>query len=504
VDNEATGTQTYGIWLFTADNNTLRENTANENIESGIYLTRQSTDNNLMDNVANRNGLNPFASPLETSGIYGIWVDDGSNRNNLTGNEAFDNGPGDDLIIAGDNEVGVTEVEGPDSAGIYLGGLIGTPVFNNTLIDNEVRDTGALTGGDQYYGIWLTQAGENELRENKANENLLYGIWLTQEATENELIDNVALDNGNLAEGSAGIYVGGAGGSSPGGNTLVDNTVRGSEYGLWIRNSFGNTVSETLAEENDVGIELEVDSSALLLDTDGVSTEQIAPTGNTFTNDTSRNNFEWDFVTETPLFETLSTEDTDIDVSGAPVTNLDIGASTKPDTTLSFEANNISLRAADNPEPDPPGLTNIGRYFEAERTEGTTNPALVVVVSYDDADVSNVDESTVQLLRFNETAGEWQQPQPTFRALDRDDNLVAGGFSNFSNFGVFAEGGKTCIDRRNLGRGQEDQECPFDRTLERGGSRENIDRSTGRGGDDTHRDSETRRRNRGRGQGRSR
>ena len=71
-------------------------------------------------------------------------------------------------------------------------------------------------------------------------------------------------------------------------------------------------------------------------------------------------------------------------------------------------------------------------------------------------------------------------------------------------FGGSAEGEKTCIDRRDIGRGQEDEECPFDRSIERGGSRENLDRQTGRGGRGEHRDSETSRRDRGRGSGRGR
>jgi hypothetical protein len=58
---------------------------------------------------------------------------------------------------------------------------------------------------------------------------------------------------------------------------------------------------------------------------------------------------------------------------------------------------------------------------------------------------------------------------------------------------------KDCIDRRNLGRGEEDEECPFDRDVERGGSRRGLDQQTGRGGRGAHRDSSTSRRDRGRG-----
>jgi hypothetical protein len=67
-----------------------------------------------------------------------------------------------------------------------------------------------------------------------------------------------------------------------------------------------------------------------------------------------------------------------------------------------------------------------------------------------------------------------------------------------------AEDEQDCVNRRNLGRGQEDEECPFDRDIERGGSRRELDRNTGRGGDGEHTDSETSRRDRGRGSRRGR
>ena len=52
-----------------------------------------------------------------------------------------------------------------------------------------------------------------------------------------------------------------------------------------------------------------------------------------------------------------------------------------------------------------------------------------------------------------------------------------------------------CMDRRSLSHGQEDQECPTDRTIERGGSRRDFDREIGGRSD-------MRRRDRGRSGGR--
>ncbi len=55
---------------------------------------------------------------------------------------------------------------------------------------------------------------------------------------------------------------------------------------------------------------------------------------------------------------------------------------------------------------------------------------------------------------------------------------------------------EVCIDRRNLSRGQEDDECPHDRDLRRGETREELDERSGRSGRGEHRDSATERRGR--------
>ena len=54
--------------------------------------------------------------------------------------------------------------------------------------------------------------------------------------------------------------------------------------------------------------------------------------------------------------------------------------------------------------------------------------------------------------------------------------------------GDVSDGRDACIDRRDLSRGEEEQECPKDRVIERGGSREELDRETGRNSDTARRD----------------
>ncbi|MDZ7687925.1 MAG: right-handed parallel beta-helix repeat-containing protein [Halobacteriales archaeon] len=485
-----------------ANNNTVRDNTALEN-DNGIELDQGANDNFLEGNNASLNNAN---------GIHLTSSEgDRSNSNELTRNTVNDNGNnGIWLQLSDGNTLTDNTANDNSNNGIYLGGGSPDEADGNTLVDNTANNNGGTVPSSveeqvstqQLYGsgnsgIYLRNADDNTIEGTTALENLNNGIWLEQ-ADQNNLTDNVARRNE-----VSGIYLGGISGFAND-NTLVNNTATDSEYGIWIRNSFGNDVSESLAEDNYEGIVVEQQS----LRAGEISLESVEATGNTFTDDTSRNNL-WDFVVFTGsggnngIFLGNS-------VSDFPVTRLNIGDSTNPDTTLSFNADNMELRSVDTPESDPADATNIGRYFEAKALEGGNDIAstggieiaqtggsfLDVSLSYENSDVSAVDESTLRLLRFNETASEWQEvPGST---VDTGSNLASANITQFSDFGVFGEG-TGCINRRDLSRGEEDFECPFDRDVQRGGSREELDRESGRRGTGEHRDSATERRNRGRG-----
>jgi parallel beta-helix repeat protein len=242
-------------------------------------------------------------------------------------------------------------------------------------------------------------------------------------ANRNELRDNVAENNEE-----AGIYLGGTSATlGADNNILVNNTARGSEYGIWLSNALDNDVSESLVENNHEGIAVEEELTPI---SEGIETEYVRLTGNTFTDDVSRNN-DWDFVVESLDIAPISTSATSSDF---PVTNLSIGASTEPGTTLSFNADDVRLKAVDSPESDPDDLENIGRYFEAE--ELSVDAYLNVSLSYEDGDVSDVNESTLELLRFDEGPSEWL---PVGSSVDTTNNLVGVNITTFSDFGAFGE-----------------------------------------------------------------
>jgi parallel beta-helix repeat protein len=463
----------------------------------------------------------------------GILIED-SSGNNVTGNDASSNVRNGILLDASDGNNLTGNNVSDSGAGLFL-----SSSDNNDLVNNEANST-------DRNGIFLSFSDNNNLTGNDASANGRNGIFLSIRADNNNLTDNTA--NGN------------------------------DDDGIRISDSQNNDVSESLAENNNVGIRF--DETAFGFDS-------LADSGNTFTNDTSKNNTDWDFVIQT---SGGSITPTSVNPADLPVTNLNIGASTNPDTTLSFDGKDVEVRSNSTPPGTPVGLDGVGRYFEAENI--TPRAFLNATVSYDDPDVPS-NESDLGLYRYNATSGLWDLLPSE---VDTTNNTVSAEILDFSTFGVLEQNrsvnfevnitdtnspvqegddltvdanvtntgnvtgtqivqldidgtvldsqsitlgsgestpavfvwktrpgdageyiatvssdddndtapvevlaGGECVNRRDLGRGQEDSECPFDRDISRGGSREELDRNTGRGGTGEHRDSSTSRRNRGRG-----
>ncbi|MDZ7687918.1 MAG: right-handed parallel beta-helix repeat-containing protein [Halobacteriales archaeon] len=451
------------------------------NTPSGTYELNQSITNSTTDTcleiTADGVTLDGDGRTVDgvnqTVGSTGILVDNADsvtvkNFGNVTRWET-----GVEYNRSSGSELTDNVVENNSENGIKLDESGGNTLESNTATENQGNGI-MLVGSDdstlesntatenQDNGIMLVGSDDNTLESNTAkNSQEEHGIMLVGNFRGNTLDSNTATEN----QGNGIMLVGRYDGNTLEGNTATENQGNGI---MFAGNSNGNTLTGNTATENQEN---------------GM---RISSDDNTLTDNTARNNDNFDFRTD--------------DSSNNVVENLDIGASTAPGTTLSFEGENVQLRSNTTPPADPADTENIGRYFEAEPVPGTTGSFLDVSLSYENGDVGSnvgeVKESTLRLLRFNTTAGGWQTVPNSTR--DTANNLVSANITTFSNFGAFGEPVEGCIDRRSLGRAQEDEECPFDRDVQRGETREELDRSTGRGGTGEHRDSDTARRNRGR------
>jgi len=111
-------------------------------------------------------------------------------------------------------------------------------------------------------------------------------------------------------------------------------------------------------------------------------------------------------------------------------TNVSIGASTAPGTTLSFEARGVDIGTADSP-PENPDATSIDRYVDAENR--TATGYLDLTIRYEDTDVTDVDESTLAIWNYDGSA--WSKV--TGSAVDTDAGTVSVNVTRFSILGVF-------------------------------------------------------------------
>ncbi|MDZ7687929.1 MAG: right-handed parallel beta-helix repeat-containing protein [Halobacteriales archaeon] len=482
TDNTVNNNGGDGIRPTGSSNSELTGNTANNNGGDGINLVDgnfiDSLNNLLTDNTANDNGAD------------GIRLQRTSDSE-LTDNTANDN-RGDGISLTDNSEDNVVEdntANDNDGIGIHLDNTNGNDLVNNTVFNNG------------FHGVVLENIADFTLvEENEITDNTGHGLYLN-DAWDNDINNNTLVNNdGDGLRSDVSIN-----------NQIHDNEITDNRGdGILLRDSDNNTASGNLVENNQNGIVISglgFGADSLETNSGRIQPESVEESGNTFTDDTSRNNAEWDFVIVTSGINEFGVAQTD--PADFPVTNLNIGDSTNPDTTLSFNADNIRLRSVGTPQPDPADAANIGRYFEAESVGGDEfngepleiqqngGSFLNVSLSYENGDVAGLDESALTLRRFNTTATEWENVPGT--VAEPSVNLVSASITQFSDFGAFVEGAESvgdCVNRRDLSRGEENLECPFDRDVQRGGSREGLDRDTGRGGTGEHRDSATERRNR--------
>ncbi|UGV41290.1 right-handed parallel beta-helix repeat-containing protein [Methanococcoides orientis] len=145
-DNLLTGNY-YAIYLDSANNNTLTNNTVSSN-DYGIYITYSSNYNTLINNTANNN-----------SGT-GIFLSSSSNYSTFTNNTANNN----------------------SGAGIFLNSASNNNLTNNTANNNFG------------YGIYLSSSSNNILTNNTFNNNSDIGIILAY-ASNNTLNNNIMSSN---------------------------------------------------------------------------------------------------------------------------------------------------------------------------------------------------------------------------------------------------------------------------------------------------------------------
>ena len=219
-----------GICLESSNNNTITGNTANSNGESGIHL-QNSNDNEISGNDA-----------IENRGwdSGGIFLED-SHNNRITGNNASSNGPGIHLDPSTYNKIADNIVTGNYYHGIWLQDSSDyNQVTGNTVLRNAIECG---------YGIYVQSSSHNEIVENTASETGMYpgsggsGICVEAElpSSHNNISNNNATDN--FGDGITLINED---------NCTVANNNASSNWGSGISlfGSFENSVTDNICNDN--------------------------------------------------------------------------------------------------------------------------------------------------------------------------------------------------------------------------------------------------------------
>jgi len=264
-----------------------------------------------------------------------------------------------------------------DTSGIYL-------------FDADYCDLSDIKASNNGAGIYLFNSSNNTIKNNAMNSNKGTGINLEFSSNCNTITNNIASTNG------VGIGLGRFTSS----NILMNNIASNNHDGIRLYSSSDNKLTNNNASNNNFGIHL------------------LHSSNNTITGNTAVNNTDYEFYSgERSHGNSIAA----FTISSCP-------------TTISFiYEHGIVIKAVTVPEPDPAGKVNIGKYVNA--TNKTADSWIVLSVSYNNADVTNVKEDSLRLYRWTDT--EWAEIAGS--GVNTAENYVYANVTSFSQIAAFGD-----------------------------------------------------------------
>ncbi|WP_254807817.1 right-handed parallel beta-helix repeat-containing protein [Natronosalvus amylolyticus] len=376
-----------------SSSNTLVDIEAHDNDRYGLSL--ESSNGDIFDGVE-----------VSGNGWHGIRINgDWNSLSNVTATE--NDGTAIYLTAASYNELESVTVEDTDGNGIGLSNAVGTEFTDVTIINS--------TGNAVDMG-------------SEANHNTFTGLSIYGGESNALYLDPGQYDNNDD-------------------NEFVDVSVSGSQNGLAIWAD--RTTVTNLTVEDVPGTALSVSGSAADSVVSEVTVSNVStgvgmvgtPTNNEVSN-----------VSITDAGTGLFVYGVDNHVSNVTVTNSATDVSVGPTTdtsferihlegsTLSFDAQDVTIDGTSAPETMPDTGYPIDAYVNV--TANGDSPLLTELgFHYDEGAVDGLDEATLELWRYDES-GTWESPSEASYdvGVDTDGRFVyATNVTEFSAFGVFAD-----------------------------------------------------------------
>ncbi|MEY7849662.1 GLUG motif-containing protein [Natrarchaeobius sp. A-rgal3] len=132
--------------------------------------------------------------------------------------------------------------------------------------------------------------------------------------------------------------------------------------------------------------------------------------------------------------------------AGTTVERLDLGHSTAPNTTISFEAGNASLRGVGSDAAiDNPDATSLSRHVDGQIVDLES-----VELYYEDDDVEDVPQEEIRLWSYDDDADEWTELEGT--TIDADANAASvDELVDVEGIGLFAPQAPASVTVDDLG-----------------------------------------------------
>ncbi|WP_254864575.1 right-handed parallel beta-helix repeat-containing protein [Halovivax gelatinilyticus] len=420
------------------------------------YDTEQSAGSNPGSiNLGWAASNNEFIGVSASDGVAGIRTASGSSSNTLVDVEAHDNdryglnlesSNGDtfdgvnvsgngwhDIRVNGDwNSLSNVTASGEHGTAISLTSVsTDPPVRGNTFESVTVADT-------DEDAIGLSNAVYSEFTDVTYVDSDGRAVSISSNAENNEFTD-VTVTGGT----ASAVYLAPSDNYD---NTFTNVQVTGAQGGLSI---FGDGTTVTnLTVEDVTGTGISVSGSAADSAVSGVSITNASTGVGMFGSPT---NNQVSDVTVDGATVGLSIAGTDNTLSNVTVTDsetdVSVGSATDTafesivlgGTTFSFEAQDVVIDGTSTPETLPDERTPIGAFVNVTAS-GDVPHLAQLHVHYDAADVTGMDESTLEIWRLNES---WSSPaeEAYVSGVNTTEQYVwAENVTEFSTFGAFSEG----------------------------------------------------------------
>jgi parallel beta-helix repeat protein len=387
--------------------------------------------NSTISNVTVERNRSSVFDPGYSIEFNGIELQRGSDNNTIRDNGLYDVGEsfstgasGNGILVDGSNDTRIVDntVFGPAYTGVRLWNAERTNVSSNTIEGNRFR-VGSR------YGIQVGLPGDGSSNGTVIRDNDVFGAS-DFSPYDPGLVDGIAVNEGgnttvegNLVRKTAdqGIVAG------SGGTSVLDNTVRESgDEGIAVfepADITDNIVRSSGRRDRTDGIRISaraddtrvIGNSITSTFGDGLHVDGVSNL--TIRNNSAEFNSDWSVrLTSMPGTETVG--------------SLSLG-DTGPITAIGTD---FKLRGATLPGVTlPAGQQDIGIVLEAENTSVAGQVRLEA--SYDDAAVSEVDESTLSMWRYD---GAWSEVGGT-NGVDTAGNVVFANVTSFSRFVPLAD-----------------------------------------------------------------